>query len=78
MIILTYVDDYIIVGPSMKDIDGFVDSMNSGSENFVLANKGDINKLLSIEITQRDDKRFNISQPFLTDRIISYLNIDTN
>ena len=78
MIILTYVDDYIIVGPSMKDIDGFVDSMNSGSENFVLANKGDINKLLSIKITQRDDKRFNISQPFLTDRIISYLNIDTN
>ena len=62
----------------MKDIDGFVDSMNSGSENFVLANKGDINKLLSIKITQRDDKRFNISQPFIIDRITSYLNINTN
>ena len=36
MIILTYVDDCIIVGPSMKDIDGFVASMKYGSEKFVL------------------------------------------
>ena len=36
MIILTYVDDCITVGPSMKDIDGFVASMKYGSENFVL------------------------------------------
>ena len=72
MIILTYVDDCIIVGPSMKDINGFVESMKSGSENFVLTNEGDINKFLGIEIIQLDDKRFNISQPFLIDRIISF------
>ena len=77
MLILTYVDDCIIVGPSIKDIDGFAESMKSGSENFVLTNEGDINKLLGIEITQLDDKIFNISQPFLIDRITSYLNIDT-
>ena len=29
-------------------------------------------------MTQLDDKRFKISQPFLIDRIISFLNIDTN
>ena len=78
MIILTYVDDCIIVGPYIKDIDGFVRSMKSGSENFVLTDEGDINKLLGIEITQLDDKRFNISQPFIIDRITSNLNIDTN
>ena len=62
----------------MKDIDGFVESMRSGSENFVLTDEGYINKLLGIEITQLDDKIFNISQPFLIDIIKSYLNIDTN
>ena len=78
MIILTYVDDYIIVGPSMGQIDSFVKSMKTVEENFVLADKGDINKFLGIEITQLNNKRFKVSQPFLIDRIISYLNIDTN
>ena len=62
----------------MKDIDGFVASMKYGSENFAITNKGDINKVLGIEMTQLDDKRFKISQPFLIDRIISFLNIGTN
>ena len=78
MIILTYVDDYIIVGTSMKDIDGFVNSMMNAIENFVLTNKEDINKFLGIEITKLDYKRLKISQSFLIDRITSFLNIDTN
>ena len=78
MIILTYVDDCIIVGPSMENIDRFVDSMKNRDENFVLTDEGDINKFLGIEITQLDDKRFKISQPYLTDRIISFLIINAN
>ena len=78
MIVLTYVDDCIIVGPSMKDIDYFVAPMKYGSENFVLTDEGDINKFLGIEMTQLDDKRFKISQPLLIDRILSFLNIDRN
>ena len=78
MIILNYVDEWIIVEPYMKKIDGFVKSMNSGSENFVLTDKGDINKLLGIEITQLDYKIFKISQTFVIEIITSYLNIGTN
>ena len=62
MIILTYVDDCIIVGPSMGNINCFVDSMNNKDKNFVLTNEVDINKFLGIEITQLNDKRFKISQ----------------
>ena len=61
MIILTYVDDCIMAGPSMKNINAFVRSMKNGDENFVLTDEGDINKFLGIEITQLDDKRFRIS-----------------
>ena len=62
----------------MENINHFVDSMKNGDENFILTDEGDINKFLGIEITQLDDKRFKISQPYLTDQIISFLNIDDN
>ena len=52
MIILTYVDYCIIVGPSMENINRFVDSMKNEDENFVMTDKGDINKFLGIEMTQ--------------------------
>ena len=48
MILLTYVDDCIIVGPSMVYIDEFVKSMEVGPENFMLTDKGDIYKFLGI------------------------------
>ena len=52
--------------------------MKNREENFVLTGEGDINKFLGIEITLLDDKRFKISQPYLTNRIISFLNVDAN
>ncbi len=76
IIVLMYIDDCIIVSPSMPDIDSFVTSMQDGAEKFILTNEGDIDKLLGIKITQLNEKRFKISQPFLIKRIISLLNID--
>ena len=78
MIIITYVDNCIIVCPSMGCIDSFVELMKTGKKNFVMTDEGDINKFLGIEITQLDDKIFKVSQPFLIDQIVSFLNIDTN
>ena len=78
MIILTYVYDCIILGPSMNKIAGIIQSLKYGNENFVLNDKGDIDKFLGNEITHLDEKRFNISEPFSIDRIISLLNINTN
>ena len=62
----------------MGNISHFVDSMKNEDENFVLTDEGDINKSLGIEITQLDNKIFKISQPYLIDQIISFLNIDAN
>ena len=45
---------------------------------FLLTNREDINKFLEIEITQLDDKRFKISQPYLKYQIVSFLNIGAN
>ena len=78
MIVLTYVDDCILVGSSMVDINALVQSMKNGSDKFVFTDEGDIYKFLGIEITHIDEKTFKVSQPFSIDRIISLLNIDTN
>ena len=50
MIFLTYVNDCIIVGNSMKAIYKFVHSMQHGPENFVLIDEGDIDKFCGVEI----------------------------
>ena len=52
--------------------------MEVGLENFMLTDDGDIDKFLGIEINHLDERRFKISQTFMIDRIISFLNIDTN
>ena len=62
----------------MIDIDGFSKSMKNGCENFLLTDKGEINKFLDIEITQLDENIFKISQPFIIGIIISFLKVDTN
>ena len=78
MVILTYVDGCIIVVPSMQKTYAFIKSMEFGPGNFTLTDEGDIDKFLGIEINHLDENIFKIPQPFLIDRIISFLNIDTN
>ena len=46
MIIITYMDDCIIVSNSMKDINTFITSMKDGPKEYVLTDEGDINKFL--------------------------------
>ena len=78
MMILTYVDDCIIKGPIMKDIDSFILSMENGMENFILTDEGDVNMFLGIEITKNEDYSFELSQPFLLDRLLSFLGLSNN
>ena len=78
MIVSTNVDDCIMVGLSIEKIEAFVQSTNVGPGKLTRTDEGDTDKFLGIEITHLDDKRFKISQPFLIDRIVSFLNKNTN
>ena len=53
MIVLTYVDDCIIVGKSIKEIDEFMKSLQGGSEEFILIDEGNKDKFLGVEIVDR-------------------------
>jgi len=77
-VILVYVNDCIIVGKDMGEIDEFVHSMQQGSENFVLTDEGSIDKFLGIEIKCLGKQEFEISQSFLIDRILALLQLENN
>ena len=60
----------------MKEVDDLIESLKNGTENFVLTNEGDIDKILEIEITQLDNRHFKLSQTFLNNIIVSFLRIN--
>ncbi len=77
-IILTYVDDCIILGKGMTDVDTVIASLHVGSENFQLLDQGSIDKYLGLLIQDIDATLFEMSQPFLIRRILSFLLLDEN
>jgi hypothetical protein len=78
MIIITYVDDCIIVSNSMKDINTFIKSMKDGPKGYVLTDEGDINKFLGIEIKEITKNKFELSQPFSFQQIVNLLELGKN
>jgi hypothetical protein len=75
MMILVYVDNCINIGKDMDDIHQLVLSVQNGPENFFLMDEGSIDKFFGIEIKRLDPKKFEISQPFLVDCIVTFLGI---
>ena len=78
MVLLTYINDCIIISPSCDSIDRLIPSMQSGLENFKLTDKGVVNKYLGVEITRLNNNSFELSQPFLIDRILYFLGLCNN
>ncbi len=64
-IVLTYVDDCIILGKDMTIVDAVIFSLKGGNENFDLVNQGSIDKYLGLLIRDIDSTTFEMSQPFL-------------
>ena len=74
-IVVTYVDDCIIISKQMNTIDNLISSLNHGSE-FELTDEGSIDKYLGVQINDIDEDTFEMTQPFLTRRILEFLSLD--
>ena len=68
-------DDCIIVADSMIRIDELLKSLHGGDENFVLQDEGSIDKYLGVNIRHIDKDSFELTQPFLIERITTLLGI---
>ena len=75
-IVLTYVDDCIILGKTMTDVDEVISSLHVGPEKFQLTDQGSIDKYLGLMFTDIDCNTFEMSQPFLVRRILEFLSLD--
>jgi hypothetical protein len=75
-IILTYLDDCIILGKTMADVDAVIVSLHVGEENFKLIDQGSIDKYLGLMIQDINSDTFEMSQPFLIWRILEFLSVD--
>ena len=51
-------------------------SLHGGEEDFKFTDEGSIDKYLGVEIKQIDDKSFELTQPFLIERIINFLGLE--
>ena len=50
--------------------------LHDGTDNFILQDEGSTDKYLGVSISQLDNKSFDLTQPFLVERITAFLGID--
>ncbi len=53
-----------------------IQSLHEGDKNFVLQDEGLIDKYLGVDIKQLDSLKFELTQPFLIERVTKFLGID--
>ncbi len=69
-------DGCIIIGDTSDCINKLIQSLHETDENFLLQDQGLIDKYLGVEIKQLDDFSFELTQPFLIERVTKFLGID--
>ena len=77
-IILTYVDDCIILGKDIAIVDAVILSLKKGWEDFELVDQGSIDKYLGLLIQDIDSSTFEMGQPFVICQILEFLSLDEN
>ena len=77
-IVLTYVDDCLILATTNEVIDKLVKSLKDGKENFDFTDDGDIKYYLGVEFNRSPNGTIELKQEFLIERIIKALNFDSN
>jgi hypothetical protein len=75
-IVLTYVDNCILIGNTQDWLNALVTSLHNGHENFAMQDKGSINKYLGVDIAKLDGNSVQLTQPFLIKRITQFLGLD--
>ena len=77
LIVLVYVDDCILISKEHSAMAAFVQSLRDGPENFVFTEDGTLESYLGVCITRLSDSSgFEMSQPFLIDRIIKAIGFE--
>ena len=75
--VLTYVDDCILISKDASVIDEFITSLTNGPDKYVFTDEGTMNTYLGANISPLPNKEdVVLSQPHLIERIIEALDFD--
>jgi hypothetical protein len=85
-IIITYVDDCIILSKEENTVNKIVKSLQDGRDpdnpnqvftsKYVLTNDGEVKNYLGVEVVKREDGSIELKQKFLIERIIEAVGLD--
>ena len=75
MIILTYVDDFVLIANKKEILDQFIHGLANVIKKFEFTDEGAIDKYLGIEVEQLKLNDFILRKPFLIRRILAELNV---
>ena len=73
-IILVYVDDMIALSRNKKVLEQLVDNLKR--KDYILTDEGPITKYLGVDVNKQADGSFELTQPFLIQRIIDLLGLE--
>ena len=72
-VLLVYVDDCILMGPSLEDIEEIISDLQG---ELRMEDQGDLEDYLGVNIKREADNTFKLSQPHLIQSILNDLNLD--
>ena len=76
--LLIYIDDCIMFGPDMVELDKVVKEMSTSSKKFRVEDLGDIKDFLGIQVMKGKDKTITLNQPQLIDSILKDVKFQSN
>ena len=76
--LLVYINDCIMFGPDMVELDKVVKEMRTSSKKFRVEDLGDIKDFLGLQVTRGKDKTITLNQPQLIDSILKDMKFQSN
>jgi hypothetical protein len=74
-VVLVYVDDTLIMGPSQAEIQDMVDLL---AENFDIEDQGDVSDYLGVQVKHREDGSIEMTQQHLIQQVLHDLGMQEN
>ena len=74
MVLLTYLDDFILISNKKETLDKSIHSLANGIEKFEFTDEGAIDKYLGVEVEQLKGKELILRQTFLVRIILAEVN----
>ena len=76
--LLVYIDNCIMFGPNLAELDKVVMEMRMSSKKFRVEDLGHVKDFLGIQVSTRNDKTITLNQPQLIDSILKDMKFQNN